>query len=481
MNHRTPTASSGQNGQPAPAQNKALGTLVRFRWLFAAVLLAGPTVAQAVPSFARQTGLQCIVCHTEFPILTAFGHQFKLNGYTLSSDQSDIPPVAIMLQPAFTHTDKGQPGGAAPHFGDNNNLALNQVSIFYSGRLLGPYAARLLGADTAAFLNKFGVFFQTTYDGTAKSWAWDNAELRFADTATIAGHTISYGMYLNNNPTMQDLWNSTPAWGFPFSGSGLAPAPAAATLIDGGVSQQVGGIGAYAMIANSLYFDVGGYRTLGTKFQKSVGVDPADETQITGLAPYWRFAWERPAGANARWEIGTFGLAAGTYPGRDASEGRDRIVDRGFDSEYQNSIGRHDVTALLSWISEHQNWHASQALGSTANATAKLWNFKASVDYLYDKTYGIAVQYFKTGGDHDALLYGESLTGSPESDGAVIQLNYLPLNKKGGPAFWSKSNIKFSLQYTLYNKFNGARTNYDGSGRNARDNNTTYLEAWIVF
>ena len=481
MKQMVPTPLLNTDGNVSTRQITPGDAFLCTRLFLIAVFLMGATAARAVPSFARQTGLQCVVCHTEFPILTAFGHQFKLNGYTLSTDQSDIPPIAIMLQPAFTHTEKGKTGGAAPHFGDNNNLALNQVSIFYSGRLLGPYASRLLDADTAAFMNKFGVFFQTTYDGTAKTWAWDNAEFRFADSTTVAGHPVSYGLYLNNNPTMQDLWNSTPAWGFPFSGSGLAPAPAAATLIDGGLAQQVGGVGAYAMIANSLYLDVGGYRTLGTRFQKSVGVDPTGETQITGLAPYWRLAWERSIGANARWEVGTFGLAAGTYPGRDASEGRDRIVDLGLDSEYQNSFDRHDVTALVSWISEYQTWHASQALGATANASAKLWNFKASVDYLYDKTYGLAVQYFKTGGDHDPLLYGESLTGSPESDGAVIQINYLPLNKKGGPSFWPKSNIKISLQYTLYNRFNGARTNYDGSGRNARDNNTTYLEAWIVF
>jgi hypothetical protein len=33
----------------------------------------------------------------------------------------------------------------------------------------------------------------------------------------------------------------------------------------------------------------------------------------------------------------------------------------------------------------------------------------------------------------------------------------------------------------VYTKFNGARNNYDGSGRNASDNNTLYLLAWLVF
>ena len=48
-----------------------------------ALLLALPlTPAHAVPSFARQTGYTCAVCHTVFPQLTAFGRNFKLHGYT---------------------------------------------------------------------------------------------------------------------------------------------------------------------------------------------------------------------------------------------------------------------------------------------------------------------------------------------------------------------------------------------------------------
>jgi hypothetical protein len=33
----------------------------------------------------------------------------------------------------------------------------------------------------------------------------------------------------------------------------------------------------------------------------------------------------------------------------------------------------------------------------------------------------------------------------------------------------------------IYDRFNGSRRNFDGAGRNARDNNTLYLEAWFAF
>src|ERR1700692_2404066 len=48
------------------------------------LLLLSATDAYAVPSFARQTGLSCNVCHTNPPQLTAFGRNFKLTGYVLA-------------------------------------------------------------------------------------------------------------------------------------------------------------------------------------------------------------------------------------------------------------------------------------------------------------------------------------------------------------------------------------------------------------
>lgn len=48
--------------------------------------------AHAVPSFSRQTGLSCNVCHSNPPELTAFGRDFKLKGYVLS-DMTDLTKV----------------------------------------------------------------------------------------------------------------------------------------------------------------------------------------------------------------------------------------------------------------------------------------------------------------------------------------------------------------------------------------------------
>src|ERR1700686_1235327 len=59
----------------------ALGTGVAL----AAITIIGFTKpAEALPSFARQTGQPCGTCHTDFPALTPFGRRFKLLGYTVA-------------------------------------------------------------------------------------------------------------------------------------------------------------------------------------------------------------------------------------------------------------------------------------------------------------------------------------------------------------------------------------------------------------
>src|SRR5208283_3830906 len=64
---------------------------------------------------------------------------------------------------------------------------------------------------------------------------------------------LVYGVSINNNPTVQDLWNSTPAWRFPYASSAVAPTPTASPLIDGVLAQKVVGATAYAMWDDVVY------------------------------------------------------------------------------------------------------------------------------------------------------------------------------------------------------------------------------------
>jgi hypothetical protein len=63
-----------------------------------------------------------------------------------------------------------------------------------------------------------------------------------------------------------------------------------------------------------------------------------------------------------------------------------------------------------------------------------------------------------------------SLTGKPATRGATLEGFWMPIQ-----------NLRVGLQYTAYVKFNGARLNYDGFGRNARDNDSLFLYAWAAY
>src|SRR5690348_12714902 len=168
--------------------------LAAFVGAIAAALM--PPSAHALPSYARQTGQECAACHNGFPELTPYGRLFKLNAFAFKGGQSNLPPIAVMLVPSYTHTEAGVPGGAAPHFGPNNNFSFSG-SIFYGG----------------AITSSIGAFAQATYDHAARNFNWDNTDIRYAHATSLFDRETVFGATLNNNPTVTDLWNSTPAWG----------------------------------------------------------------------------------------------------------------------------------------------------------------------------------------------------------------------------------------------------------------------------
>jgi hypothetical protein len=198
------------------------------------------------------------------------------------------------------------------------------------------------------------------------------------------------------------------------------------------------------------------------------------------VAPSWRLAVE-PAWGNNTWEFGSFGMTSPVVPQRMTGSGTDRLTDVGFDTQYQFLGARDSFSVQARYIDENQNLSASQALGLSANGHNRLRSYNLKGTYYYEQTVGLTAGYFKTQGTGDPLLYGAvSATNKPTTDGYTLELDYIPFNY-GGPSFWPWLNVKFGLQYVHYNRFNGSVANYDGSGRNAADNNTLFAFAWVAF
>lgn len=394
--------------------------------------------AEAVPSFSRQTGMACAACHTVFPELNSFGRTFKLNGYTLtgikqvSSKSSaaasglqfnQIPPLSAMLQVTATNTKTGDPR--------TNIKYPDQLSFFFAGKIsphMGSFIQITMGSPDSGAAG-------------ASSFAMDNTDIRYANHAG----DVTYGFTLNNNPTVQDLWNSTPAWGFPFTaGAGTSATPLVA---DGDtMGGNVAGLGAYADWGNGIYTEFDLYRDTGY----FTGPVSGTNVRISGAAPYYRLAWNKTFSGGNYLMVGLYGMQtklvdSTTYAG-PVNKYNDNAIDMQFEHPFSSNNDMLSVHA--SYTNEKRTLNLSSGGTPTLKST-KLdaiyhWGYHASATLGYINNSG-------NGGAYDDTAY-------------TAQYSYLP---------WQ--NTKFTLQYVSYSKYGGQ------TGTAASDNNTLAVQAWLMW
>jgi hypothetical protein len=476
--------------------NAIVAVYLAIAGILAVVAMMGSAQrAEALPSFARQTGQPCGKCHTDFPALTPFGRRFKLLGYTIgggeyrttlfpstddargavdkarsyakamdsgsgaSAQQEYVPPISFMVMTGFTHTQADQQG--LDPFKPNDNFTLVQASAFWGG----------------AITDNIGAFAQVTY--SPDGWSWDNADVRYAKATKLGNMDVVYGITANNNPTVQDAWNTVPAWSFPFATSNVAPSPAASTVIEGAFAQHVGGVGAYAFINDMLYLELSGYKTLTPKQQIALGAAPLDAPGlISGVAPYWRAAFE-PHWGDHYLMVGTFGMHTEVQPFSDQIGNTfaqtDKFTDVGFDTQYQYQGSNYWLTLRGSYIHESQTLDGTNfANGGGFNPSNDLNSLKllASLAYGGDNRIVLTGQYFDIWGSANPLLLPDNVNNSPNSNGFTAELAYIPFGLSKAPG-WPWANARIGLQYTWYNKF-------DGTTVGASDHNTLFLHFWAA-
>jgi hypothetical protein len=438
---------------------------------FPAVLLwmalagVNPPRALAVPSYARQTHLVCSACHYTPPELNPAGRRFKLLGYVDRADETKVVkdesgkrhaaldlleslPLSAMFEASFASVKSPVPTT------QNGSFEFPQdVSLFLAG----------------AWTTKVGSFLQVTYNAQDDHFSIDNTDIRYANTKKLGGKELIYGLDLNNNPTVEDLWNDTPAWGFPWVASDFAPTPNASAIINGTLAQDVAGVGAYAMWNNHLYVDAALYRSehIGTS-QPNPGI--GFPFNIRGLAPYWRVAWQQST-ATTQFEVGSYGMHMRSTP-NGITGLEDAYTDWAVDTQIDRTINRRDVFSLRgTYIRENSDLAATNPLQRTHHLDTLLANAEYHFGNRYTGTFG----WFDTGGTSDTSLFPPgaltgNANGNPRSAGYIANVSY-----------WPWMNLQLSAQYTGYTRFNGAATNYDGAGRNASSNNAIYLVARFLF
>ena len=423
-----------------------------------------PETASALPSFAIQTGNPCAACHVGAfgPQLTSFGRDFKLYGYVSSDNKPHFPPIAFAAQESFTHTQTNLTGPVTPGTRLNDNWATDQASFYYAGVIIP---------------NRMGAFIQGTYDGTTRQFFWDTTDIRYArDDGSLFGEDIVWGIDVNNSPTAQDIWNSTPGWGFPYASTKFAAGGPPGTLIEGALSSQVAGVGPYIMWNDMIYAEASVYRQFGSH---DIGLLTGGPTQITydlpGVTPYWRTALQNSWDKGKYYaQIGSYGMTAAVNPNGDFTTGKqDHYTDLGFDANFQwyentKNVTADIVSAHATWIREDQSLGATYRLGNSANPDNRLNTMRADVSYAIGATWIPTFQYFKTTGSSDAIVFN----GSPNAEGFVAEIGYSPWGKPDSPVNWA--NARITLQYTNY-------TEVGGTSAHATDNNIIYLNFWTAF
>jgi hypothetical protein len=313
--------------------------------LFATV---NPPTAMAVPSFARQTGLPCSGCHYTPPELNPAGRRFKLLGYVDRADETKVVkadggkkraaldllaslPLSAMFETSFTSTKSPVPGT------QNGSVELPQdISLFLSG----------------AWTTHVGSFVQITYDVQDDHFGIDNTDVRYANKTTLGGKELVFGLDVNNNPTVEDLWNTTPAWGYSWVADDWAPTPAAAPII-ASLGQDVAGFGGYAMWNNHLYVDATMYRSqhVGAS-QPNSGTDFG--FNVRGLAPYWRVAYQQLTG-KTQYEFGAYGMHMRSSPGAITGL-EDNFTDWAVDAQIDRTLFRTSFRSVAPTFARIRIW-----------------------------------------------------------------------------------------------------------------------------
>lgn len=447
----------------------------------AAILWTSP--ASALPSFAGQTGLPCSACHVGGfgPQLTPFGIAFRATGYTQRGGDGPWShiPINLVWSPSF-QTDAVALPAAPQGYGTNNffNALGTGTALYIAG---GTSLGGGLG------IGGFEQWGFSVVPGGSIIGSEATSDLKITKRLSLGDHSLLLGFDFTNTPSGGDPYNTLyNGFAYPYLAPFVGPVPSASPIISA-LGTTVYGLSLYALYDNRLYAEVGFYQTWDPGILSAMNVAPSALGTIAGSAPYVRFAYQQSWNNNFL-EIGgvLFDPTLQQVPGALSPSAQNQYVDWGFDATYQRTVGSDIFSITGNVLFEAQTLGASFAAGVSANPTDYLTQLRIAASYYWNNTYGVTLAYAGTSGSTDTGLYAPapltgSASGSPNSQAIIAQIDWTPFGRSTSEAGYPWLNVRVGLQYTYYLQFNGGTTNYDGSGRNASDNNTLLLFTWWAF
>jgi len=447
----------------------AITKLIRALSLIAVCICIAPN-AHALPSYARQTGQRCAACHVggNWPQLTPWGRFFKLAGYT--AGKSFVNKEGLHYAPIGVFGQAGLTWAAQPNDAQGNPVVTQNGS---------PEAYQFTGEFGTKLSDFAGIFWEYQVANQFPGWKGvvDLVDIRATHFLHPGNHELLIGFDSNNNPSVQDVWNTVPAWRYPFYTSPQSPGQPGSPMI-GSLSQQTGSVGVYALFDRKFYAEFSEYR-VGTDFFRWMTAGTSLQNGANYLKdwnPYWRAYWTKTEGPNV-FMAGVLGMHSNVYPDSSSPSGpADTFSDNGFDSQYQYLGETNKLTLRGSYMYEQQSWNGSFPLGNVSSLKGNLKTLNLNGSYALHEAWTFTGGFFLSNGSSNAALYGitapagAQLTAKPNTTGYVLQADRT-----------ITQNVVASLQYTGFTKFNGLTSNIDGLGRKPSDNNTLWFTVFFAF
>jgi hypothetical protein len=137
--------------------------------LSAVALIAATGRADAVPAFARATGMGCPACHQSWPVLSDFGEQFRDRGYRVRGTPDDPVNRSLDFFPVALRTTLAYQLTAT-----TNQATDTGTQTITTGSFAHPEADLLFGENLGRHVSAFAVISGFGDDGTASiesAWA----------------------------------------------------------------------------------------------------------------------------------------------------------------------------------------------------------------------------------------------------------------------------------------------------------------------
>lgn len=455
-----------------------------FVLLVALSTLSFAKKAKAIPSFSRQTGLSCDVCHTVFPHLTPFGRDFKLHGYTydysklikFSRDQykqqakeegflpnlavNQIPMLSLRVKSQYSHM---QGGSSVP-----SKTKLNLVkgsSLYFAGEI---------APDIGTFTELTGI---NDEGGSLTLGGFDLALI--GPDEKLGPYNLTFGVRAEDMVGFSDPTNTVGNWGALLHGflggmssrnrffEAFAPSP----LEGGEIYGMLGGF-----THGGLYAALGLYHPTSGQVGKTsptyvVLTDPGSASATfdgtSNVDEYARLAYFFPEFDHIYTEIGTFGyfghedMSASEAPNPNGQYA-DSVREYGIDGQLQYIDSHNLFEIFASFIHDrngsfygHDISNGDQLINGSAVAAN---NLSINADYYYNRTYGI---YAKYSYQHSSELKDLNVSGE------AVGLSWYPYQ-----------NVNLRLEEDFYNKDN---PDVAATGGNASDYDTTKVMLQYAF